>query len=49
MEVIMEKLDIFNIVRNICSIEYSNNNLKNNLDVIKMSEKCSKILSEIIK
>ena len=49
MEVIMEKLDIFNIFRNICSIEYSNNNLKNNLDVIKMSEKCSKILSEIIK
>ena len=49
MEIIMEKLDIFNIFRNICSIEYSNNNLKNNLDVIKMSEKCSSILSEIIK
>ena len=49
MEIIMEKLDIFNIFRNICSIEYLNNNLKNNLDVIKMSEKCSSILSEIIK
>ena len=49
MEIIMEKLDIFNIFRNICSIEYSNNNLENNLDVIKMSEKCSSILSEINK
>ena len=49
MEIIMEKLDIFNIFRNICSIEYSNNDLENNLDVIKMSEKCSSILSEIIK
>ena len=49
MEVIMEKLDIFNIFRNICSIEYANNNLKNNFDVIKMSKECSKDLSEIIK
>ena len=49
MKVIMEKLDIFNIFRNICSIEYANNNLKNNFDVIKMSKECSKDLSEIIK
>ena len=45
MEVIMEKLDIFNIFRNICSIEYANNNL----EVIKMSKDCSKDLSGIIK
>ena len=49
MKVIMEKLDIFNIFRNICSIEYDNNNLKNNFDVIKLSKECSKDLSEIIK
>ena len=45
MEVIMKKLDIFNIFRNICSIEYANNNL----EVIRMSKDCSKDLSEIIK
>ena len=45
MEVIMEKLDIFNIFRNICSIEYANNNL----EVIRMSKDCSKDLSGIIK
>ena len=45
----MEKLDIFNIFRNIYSIEISNNHLKNNFDVIKMSKECSKDLSEIIK
>ena len=49
MEVIMEKLDIFNIFRNIYSIENINNDLKNNLDEIKMSKECSKNLSEIIK
>ena len=45
MEVMMEKLDIFNIFRNICSIEYANKNL----EIIKMSKECSKDLTEIIK
>ena len=49
MNVVMEKLDIFNIFRNICSIEYSNYDINNNnFDIIKMSEECSKILSDII-
>ena len=49
MNVVTEKLDIFNIFRNICSIEYINYDRNNNLDTIKMSEECSKDLSEIIK
>ena len=49
MNVVMEKLDIFNIFRNICSVEYSNYDINNNnFDIIKMSEECSKILSDII-
>ena len=49
MNVVTEKLDIFNIFRNICSIEYIKYDRNNNLDKIKMSEECSKDLSEIIK
>ena len=49
MNVVMEKLDIFNIFRNICLVEYSNYKTNNNLDIIEMSEKCSKDLSDIIK
>ena len=49
MNIVSEKLDIFNIFRNICSIEYINYDRNNNLDTIKMSEECSKDLSEIIK
>ena len=50
MKVVMEKLDIFNIFRNMCSFEYSNEELNNNnIDIIKMSKECSKDLSEIIK
>ena len=49
MNIITEKLDILNIFRNICSIEYSNNDLYNNRDVINMSDECSKELSEINK
>ena len=49
MNVVTEKLDIFNIFRNICSIEYINYDRNNNLDTIKMSGECSKDLSEIIK
>ena len=52
MNVVTEKLDILNIFRNISSIEYINydNYVRNNkLDTIKMTEECSKELSEIIK
>ena len=40
---------IFNIFRNICLVEYSNYKTNNNLDIIEMSEECSKGLSDIIK
>ena len=49
MNIVSEKLDIFNIFRNICSIEYMNNDRNNILDTIKMTEECSNDLSEIIK
>ena len=49
MNVITEKLDIYNIFRKICSIEYSNGDLNNNFNTIKMSDENSKNLSEIIK
>ena len=50
MKVVMEKLDVFDIFRNVCSFEYSNEELNNNnIDIIKMSKECSKDLSEIIK
>ena len=49
MNIITEKLDILNIFRNICSIEYSNNDLYNKRDVINMSDECSKEVSEINK
>ena len=50
MDIIMNKLDIINIFRNICSIEHSNNdlNLNKNPDTINMSKKCVSDLSEII-
>ena len=38
MNLVMEKLDIFNIFRNICLTEYYNYELNNKLDIIKMSE-----------
>ena len=49
MDVVQEKLDIFNIFRNICLIENSNNCLNDNSDTIKMSEELSKKLIEIMK
>ena len=49
MNFVSEKLDIFNIFRNIYSIEYSNNDLKSNTNSFKMSEECLNDLSEIIK
>ncbi len=48
MNVVMEKLDIFNIFRNICLTEYYNYELNNKLDIIKMSEESSKSLSYIL-
>ena len=48
MNVVKEKLDIFNIFRNICSIEYINYDRINNLDMIKMTEEISKDLSYIV-
>ena len=49
MNIIMEKLDILNIFRNLCAIENNfnkcNNNNKHNF---KMSEKLAIDLSEII-
>ena len=49
MNIIMNKLDIINIFRNICSIEHSNNdlNLNKNSDMINMSKRCISDLSEI--
>ena len=49
MNIIMDKLDLLNIFRSLSSIEHSNNGLNNNLDIIKMSEECTKDLAEIIK
>ena len=49
MNVIKEKLDIFNIFRNLCLIENKKNDLYNNLATIKMSEECSNLLTAIKK
>ena len=49
MNFIMKELDIFYIFRNIYSNEYSNVDVKNNFNIIKMSDENSKDLSEIIK
>ena len=47
MNVIKEKLDIFNIFRNLCLIENSKNVLNNNIATIKMSEECLNLLSDM--
>ena len=49
MNIIMEKLDIFNIFRDLCLIEYSNDELNNNRVIINMSEECSKDVLEHLK
>ena len=49
MNIIIEKLDIFNIFRTIYSIDYTNTYLNKNFDIIKISEESTKKLSEIIK
>ena len=47
MRIIMENLDIFHIFKNLHSIDYSNNRLNKNVDIIKMSGECSKAIAEI--
>ena len=47
MRIIMENLDIFNIFKNLNSIDYSNNHFNKNVDIIKMSGECSKAIAEI--
>ena len=49
MKLIIEKLDIANIFRNICYIENSNNIVNKNLDAIKMSGEYEKVLIYIAK
>ena len=49
MNIIIKKLDIFNIFRNICLIEYEYvNSNYNMLETIKMSKECSQNINEII-
>ena len=48
INVFREKLDILNIFRNICSIEYINCDENDNLKTIKMTKECSQHLSEIM-
>ena len=47
MNVIKEKLDIFNVFRNLCLFEKSINDLNNNLLTIKMSEESINLLAEM--
>ena len=47
MRVIKEKLDIFNLFRNLCFIENSKTDLNYNLATIKMSEECLNILTSM--
>ena len=46
MNIIMEKLDILNIFRNLCSIESNYNNFNNNRNIIKFF--CSRLINFII-
>ena len=48
MNIISEKLDIFNIFRNMCIIENINNNSKYDSGIIQMSEECTNSLSQFI-
>ena len=45
MNIIMEKLDIFNLFRDLCTIETSKDDC--NSRIIKMSKECSKHLKHI--
>ena len=48
MNIIMEKLDILNIFRNLCSIESNYNNFNNNRNIIKLSDNCKKFFIETL-
>ena len=45
MKIINEKLDIFNIFRNLSLIEHSKNDINKTLETIRMSDECSNELS----
>ena len=47
MNIMIEKLDIFNVFKNICSIEYLNDYNNHHLNEIKMPEECSNNISNI--
>ena len=47
MNIIIEKLDILNLFRNICTIENLKNDFDYNIGIFKMSEECSNNLSDI--
>ena len=47
--VIIQKLDIFNVFRSLCSIENEKRNSSDNLFQIKMSEDCFNNLSSLLK
>ena len=48
MNIIMEKLDILNTPRNLCSIESNYNNFNNNRNIIKLSDNCKKFFIETL-
>ena len=47
VKIIREKLDIFNIFRNLGLIEHSNSDINKNLEIMKMSDECSNGLSTL--
>jgi len=47
MNIIIEKLDIFNLFRNICAIENLKNDFDYNIGIFKLSENCSNNLQDI--
>ena len=49
MNIMIEKLDIFNVFKNICSIEYINDYNNNHFNEIKMTEECSNNIFNISK
>ena len=49
MNIVTEKLDIFNVLRNICLIEKSKEEIKSDFGSFRMSDECIKILGDINK
>ena len=47
MNIMIDKLDIFNVFKNLCSIEYLNDYNNCHLNEIKMPEECSNNISNI--